>query len=153
MILTEERIESGIKSGKIPMASSSNAEKRSFGGKKEINIVHGKRGHSKKDHHQSVGAVLISNPTPVQQRQGNRHRVKYQERQYTKLNMPLSHALQHLLKAELITLRDPPQNSDTSSPKYNPNVRCAYHSDSPGHDIDNCWTLKNKIQEIGRAHV
>ena len=62
--------------------------------------------------------------------------------------MPLSQALQHLLKVELITLRDPPQNPDTSSPKYNPNVRCAYHSDSPRHDTNNCWTFKNKIQDL-----
>ena len=62
--------------------------------------------------------------------------------------MPLSQALQHLLKAELITLRDPPQNPNTSSPRYNPNVRCAYHSNSLGHDTNNCWALKNKIQDM-----
>ena len=62
--------------------------------------------------------------------------------------MPLSQALQHLLKAELITLRDPPQNPDTSSPYYNPNVKCAYHSNSPRHDTNSCWALKNKIQDM-----
>src|ERR1043165_5519034 len=53
-----------------------------------------------------------------------------------------------MLKAELITLRDPPQNINTSSPRYNPNAKCAYHSNSPGHDTDNCWDLKNKIQDM-----
>ena len=62
--------------------------------------------------------------------------------------MPLSQALQQLLKRELITLKDPPQKPDTSSPKYNTNVKCAYHSDSPGHDTDNCWTLRNKLQDL-----
>ena len=42
LILTGERVESEIKSGKIPMASTSNVVR-----------------------HQSVGAVLISNPTPI----------------------------------------------------------------------------------------
>ena len=62
--------------------------------------------------------------------------------------MSLSQALQHLLKAQLITLRDPPQNPNTSSPKYNPNARCAYHSNSPGHDTNDCWALKRKIQDL-----
>ena len=62
--------------------------------------------------------------------------------------MPLSQALQHLLKVKLITLKDPPQNPDTSTPKYNPNVKCAYHYDSSGYDTDNCWFLKKKIQDL-----
>ena len=36
MVLTGERIESGIKSGKILMAPYSNAEKRPFGGKNKL---------------------------------------------------------------------------------------------------------------------
>ena len=87
----------------------------------------------------------MSNPTPVQHQRGNRRRIKYQERKYTNINMLLSQALQQLLKVELITLKDPSQKPDTSSPMYNHNVKCAYHSDSPGHDTDSCWTLKNKI--------
>ena len=85
-----------------------------------------------------MGAVLTPNLTLVQPQRGNRRRIKFQERQYAKINMPLSQALQHLLKEELITLKDPPQNPDTSTPKYNPNVKCAYHSDSPGHDTGSC---------------
>ena len=62
--------------------------------------------------------------------------------------MPLSQALQHFLKFELISLRDPPPNPNTASPKYNPNAKCAYHSHSPGHDTNNCWALNNKIQDM-----
>ena len=61
--------------------------------------------------------------------------------------MPLSQALQHLLKADLVTLQDPHPNINTSSPKYNLNMKCAYHSNSPGHD-NTCWALKNKIQDL-----
>ena len=64
------------------------------------------------------------------------------------LNMTLAQALQGMLKAKLITLRDPPANPNTASPQYNPNARCAYHSDSPGHDTNDCWTLRNKIQDM-----
>ena len=61
MVLTGERIESGIKSGKILMAASSSAEKKPFGGKREANVMHGQKGRDKADYHQSVGAVLVSN--------------------------------------------------------------------------------------------
>ena len=67
LIITGERIESGIKSGKIPMAATSNAVKKLFNGNKETNIVYGQKSHSKNDLHQSMGAVLISNLTPLQQ--------------------------------------------------------------------------------------
>ena len=64
------------------------------------------------------------------------------------LNMTLAQALQGMLKVKLITLRDPPTNPNTASHQYNPNARCAYHSDSPGHDTNNCWPLKDKIQDM-----
>ena len=151
LILTGERIEAGIKSGKIQVESSSNAAKRSFGGKKEANAVYGQKSRAKTDRAQSVGAVVISNPTSAQPQRDNARSQNAPRRQFTKINMPLSQALQHMLKAELITLRDPPQNVNTSSPRYNPNAKCAYHSNSPGHSTDDCWALKNKIQDMIEA--
>ena len=62
--------------------------------------------------------------------------------------MPLFQALQHLLRLNLITLRAPPRNPNISAPNYHPNRRCAYHSDSPGHDTADCWALKNKVQDL-----
>ena len=62
--------------------------------------------------------------------------------------MSLAQVLQHMLKAELITLKAPPQNPNTAAPSYHPNERCAYHSDGPGHDTNNCWALKNGIQDL-----
>ena len=62
--------------------------------------------------------------------------------------MPLSQALQHLLRMNLITLVGPHPNPKTSSPNYNPNETRAYHSDSPRHDTEDCWVLKYKIQNL-----
>ncbi|KAI5404630.1 hypothetical protein KIW84_051693 [Lathyrus oleraceus] len=80
--------------------------------------------------------------------QNFQHRQDRPRRQFTKINMTLAQALQGMLKANLITLRDPPTNPNTTSSRYNPNARCAYHSDSPGHDTNDCWSLKNKIQDM-----
>ena len=44
--------------------------------------------------------------------------------------------------------REAPKNPNTTSLKYDPNARCAFHSDSPGHDTDDCWVLKNKAQNL-----
>ena len=51
LILIGECIEAGIKSAKIQVESSSNATKRSFGGKKEANAVYGQKNHDKGDCH------------------------------------------------------------------------------------------------------
>ena len=66
--------------------------------------------------------------------------------------MPLSQALQHMLKMNLITVinphLNPHLNPKTSSPNYNPDARCAYHSGSSGHVNNDCWALKYKIQNM-----
>ena len=65
--------------------------------------------------------------------------------------MTLSQVLPHLLKSTLVTLKEAPKNPNTESPHYNPNARCAYHSESPGHDKNDCWDLKNKVQDLIEA--
>ena len=95
LIITGERVESGIKSGKMPMASTLNVVKNPFTGKKETNVVYGSIIRAKNDRHHSVGAVLISNPTSTQrpQQQANQQRPYIPRRHFTKINMSLSQAL------------------------------------------------------------
>ena len=106
--------------------------------------------YSQKSHRdQHVGAVLISgSASHRKQQKGNQQRPDEPKRQFTNINMPLSQALQHMLKMNLIAVINPPTNPKTSSPNYNPNARCAYHSGSPGHDTNDCWALKYKIQNM-----
>ena len=77
LVLTGERIEAGIKSGKIQEAASADAQKKPHSGKKESNAIHVKKGRH------DVGAIQISDPTPVQPRKSNRRRIKHQDRKYT----------------------------------------------------------------------
>ena len=62
--------------------------------------------------------------------------------------MTISQVLPHLLKSNLVTLREAPKNPNTASPRYNLNAHCAYHSESLGHDRNDCWVLKNKLQDL-----
>ena len=99
------------------------------------------------------GPLQVATTSQVQQQPRQEQRVDQSKpnkprRHFTKINVSLTQALQQMLKAGLITLKDPPRNPNTSAPTYHPYERCAYHSDSPGHDTDNCWTLKNKIQDL-----
>ena len=59
LILTGERVESGIKSEKIVVASTStsNPIKKPFAAKKEVNVVYGERARIKKNDHPSVNVV------------------------------------------------------------------------------------------------
>ena len=65
--------------------------------------------------------------------------------------MSLSQVFPHLLKSNLVILKEAPKNPNTTSSYYNPNSRCAYHSDGPGHDTNDCWALKNKVQDLIEA--
>src|SRR3954464_6930434 len=92
--------------------------------------------------------MISASAPPKDQQPKCAHRPDAPRRNFTKINMPISQALQQLLKADLITLRGPPKNVNTSSPNYRPDTTCAYHSNCPGHDADHCWALKNKIQDM-----
>ena len=90
---------------------------------------------------------MISKPAATQQ-QNNQPRVERPVKQFTRINMTLSQVLPHLLKSNLVNLREAPKNPNVASPRYNPNGRCAYHSESLGHDTNDYWALKNKVQDL-----
>ena len=123
---------------------SSSTVKKPFTGKKEVSVAYDHRIQNKIERRPTVGAVMISNFAPNQQRNYQR-RPEAPMRCFTRINMTLSQVLSHLLKSNLVTLKEAPKNPNTASSRYNPNARCAYHSESPGHDTNDCWALKNKI--------
>ena len=60
LILTGERVEAGIKSGKIQKdASASAAIKKTFPAKKEVSAVYSQRGQGRVERRPAVGAVMI----------------------------------------------------------------------------------------------
>ena len=61
LIMTGERIEDGIKSGKIQKGASSSTEKKPF--KKESSVVYSSKSQNRPEHRQAVNVVVISRPT------------------------------------------------------------------------------------------
>ena len=103
LILIGERVEYGIKSGKIQKDASSSVGKRPFVGKKEVSAVYNQRNQSRTEHCPTVGVVMISKSAVTQQR-NNQPRAERPVRQFTWINMTLSQVLPHLLKSNLVTL-------------------------------------------------
>ena len=63
MILTGERVEAGIRSGKIQKdVSASTAVKKPFTGRKEVSVVYSQRNQGRAEHRPTVGAVMILKP-------------------------------------------------------------------------------------------
>ena len=123
LILTGERIEAGIKAGKIQKGASSSTEKKPF--KKESSVVYSLKNQNRPERRQAVNAVVISRPVGAPQH-NNQQKDEKLQRQFTRLNMTLSQILPQLLKTNLVIQREAPKNPNTTSPKYNPNARCAF---------------------------
>ena len=85
---------------------------------------------------------------PRQRQRGNRRKQNTSGRHFTESDIPSSLILERLLEVNLTALKDPIRKPNTSAPSYHPDAFCVYHSYSPGHDTDDCWALKNKIQDL-----
>ena len=68
LIFTGERVEAGIKSGKIQKDASFAAMRKPFIGKKEVGDVYPQRNQDRTEHRPMVGTVMIPKSAPTQQR-------------------------------------------------------------------------------------
>ncbi|PKI70865.1 hypothetical protein CRG98_008756 [Punica granatum] len=67
-------------------------------------------------------------------------------KQYTTLPAPPSHIFRQLLVGNKIITEAPGPHFDPSM--QNQNLRCEFHQGAPGHTLDTCWRLRDKIQEM-----
>ena len=142
LILTGERVEAGIKSRKIQKDTSASAAiKKPFPAKKEVLAVYSQRGQGRVERRPAVGAVMIQKSATDQPRNNqprtNQARVERPVQQFTRISMTPAQVLPHLLKLNLANLKEAPKNPKSASPYYHMNAKCAYHSDSLGHDTNN----------------
>ncbi|XP_058774480.1 uncharacterized protein LOC131648768 [Vicia villosa] len=158
LVMIGERIESGIKAGRIqnPTSSSSRA-----GGKKPYNGFAKKRegetsaayyGRGRNQAHQQVAAVTIPNAPFQHQQQGYpprqyQQRPKMPEKVFDPIPMTYAQVLPYLLDLKLVQLRTLATPAKLP-PNWDANARCEFHSGAPGHNIENCKALKNLVQNL-----
>jgi hypothetical protein len=58
-----------------------------------------------------------------------------------------------LIDRKLITPRDPPAVPTNPQWWYKPERHCVYHSGAPTHDVENCYPLKTKVQDLVRSGI
>ena len=67
LILTGERVEAGIRNGKIHKDASSSLVKKHFAGKKEASAIYIPRSQNRAEHRQTVSTVTIPRPAVAPQ--------------------------------------------------------------------------------------
>src|SRR4051812_15133723 len=98
---------------------------------------------------EELKALLIEKGKNQHKHQGGQDTQRSKpNRSFTPLHIPLSQVLQQLLNQNLITLLPPYSFPTNPTPGYKYHARCAYHSNSPGHDTKDCWQLMNKTQDL-----
>ncbi|XP_058752437.1 uncharacterized protein LOC131625607 [Vicia villosa] len=163
LVMIGERIESGIKAGRIqnPSAASSSS---GAGGKKPYNGFAKKRegetsatyyGKGKGHVYQQVSAVTIpSTPLQQQPQQQQRHPPRqYQQKSrppriFDPIPMTYAQLLAHLLHGDLVQLRTMGPPPAKLPPNYDANAHCEFHSGAAGHDIEHCIGFMHKVQDL-----
>jgi len=161
-------------------SSSSGSKKPSSGapkrGESETNVVHRRRSANRGQYRQAAAVTIPATQTqqqqrkPAQQHQRQQHRPQQQASQPHDGNqagtsnerkkiifdpIPTSYAELYpsLLERNLITPRDPPPIPVNPRWWYRPEQHCVYHSGAPGHDVDSCFQLKMKVQDLVRSGI
>ena len=62
--------------------------------------------------------------------------------------MSYANLLQRLLDRKLVTLRNMPAPNGRLPANYDANARCEFHSGGVGHNIENCYAFKCKVQDL-----
>ncbi|KAI5436221.1 hypothetical protein KIW84_022622 [Lathyrus oleraceus] len=85
----------------------------------------------------------------------NQASTSYERKKITFDPIPMSYAELYpsLIERKLITPRDPPAVPANPQWWYKPDQHCVYHSGAPGHNVDNCFPLKTKVQDLMRCGI
>ncbi|XP_070039090.1 uncharacterized protein [Nicotiana tomentosiformis] len=176
-----ERIEEGIKSGMVInfealQATNKALQSRGISKKKEVGAVMVAQGPKSPLTYQTPPPTYQPSPPRYQQpattyRTYNTQptyyhspptRQNYQKprsnfdrgppKQYTPIAEPIDQLYERLKVASYIT-SIPVVDMENSSQWINQNKTCAYHSSMKGHTVDECRTLKDKIQTLINTKV
>src|SRR3954462_2874843 len=137
LVVIGERIEDGIKSGKIQGASS--------------NSYHSKRPTSTfaKKKEGETNAVVHQEPRPPMSYPPQQSRFQGPPRKFDPLPTSKKEILKYLINESLVEVRPlPPPPPGKLMPNYKPNERCEFHDNSPGHTLEKCWAFSHIVQDL-----
>ncbi|PKI61879.1 hypothetical protein CRG98_017777 [Punica granatum] len=84
--------------------------------------------------------------TPASQAQQGNAAPSCQRKKFTSLPASLSHIYRQLIAGNRIRSEAPYPNFDPTL--QNQDIHCEFHQGAPGHTTDNCWRLREKIQDM-----
>ncbi|XP_050915609.1 uncharacterized protein LOC127130687 [Lathyrus oleraceus] len=175
LVTIEDRIEKGLRDGKIPgaMAAPSAPKKYSGGFPKkregETNAIsRSYKGKQQASYGQVADVVPIPYQQPMQQQQvyqPQHHQHHHQQntapprqfkprpprRQLDPLPVPYSQIFPYLQKEGLLTLRESKPTIFPYPPGYDANAHCEFHMGAPGHTLENCFAFQNRVQDLIEA--
>ncbi|RDX85483.1 hypothetical protein CR513_33322, partial [Mucuna pruriens] len=164
LVTVGERIEFGLKRGRIASNSTSSIRKpipdRRKGETNPVTIdpskPYGPGGNSSSPpvtlnppgmvvstNPPNANRGKTANPTNAQNPRTSRFR-----RTFTPIPMTYTTLFHQLLQKRMITTA-PPKPLEPPYPRsYDSNAKCEYHEGGPGHTTKNCWALKHRIQDL-----
>ncbi|XP_058784564.1 uncharacterized protein LOC131659375 [Vicia villosa] len=102
--------------------------------------------------HQNASQSAPQNAQQSQNRQQNQNRPQKdppkEPRRIDPIPMTYTELWPALIHKSLIAPRPTKAPTPPFSKGYNPNAKCAFHSGVVGHSIEDCWVLKEKVQDL-----
>ncbi|KAI5411761.1 hypothetical protein KIW84_056725 [Lathyrus oleraceus] len=152
------RLEEGVREGRLTKDEGSSSKRYEAFAKKKDGEAHAVQSHVK-SRRPSVKRKPVR-PTSnqhqaYQPRNSNQASMSYERKKITFDPIPMSYAELYpsLIERKLITPRDPPAIPAKPQWWYKPDMHCVYHSGAPGHDMENCFLLKTKVQDLMRCGI
>ena len=161
LVTIGQRLEEGIKNGKVSKAAESSGVKKSFGNfqkkKEEVNVdsTERRRPRQRAQYYDQpfVAAVApviktpsVQTPQAVVQNQ-NRNRARFDP-----IPMSYTELYPAMVQRGLITTRSlTPLNPLPSGLRSD--LHCEFHQGAAGHDLENCYALKTRVQELIKAKI
>ena len=166
LVTIGERLEEGIKKGKITGVEASNSAKKPYGNfqKKKEGEAHAVSVEKKPRHRQqqyvqpyvaAVAPVVNAQPVqaPPQQNAGqNQNRNARARTQFDPIPMTYTELYPGLVQRGFITTRPlTPPNPLPSG--FRSDLHCEFHKGVAGHDLEHCFALKARVRELIRDKI
>jgi hypothetical protein len=158
VVVIGERIEEGLKSGKIKGASNGQAGANKFFNNNQKK-KEGETNAVETPHFQYPYVAAIAQgkypqqvyhmPLPQKEsRPGAQNNSEKKNVHFDPVPMPYGQILPYLIQKGMVEPKSLPPKVPPYPSYFDVNAKCEYHAGSPGHTIENCKGFKYKVQEL-----